>query len=295
MKNKGLFYAFLLSLFFGTSLISTRYALQQYDSIDFIALRMVISVTCFVALFSFSSRYQWPTSKVVWKHGVVLGIIGTTIPFTAFITALNYLSGGMAAIIGSTGPVITLVMAHFFLRGDELTRRKVMGVTLALSGAILLTLSGQTGLGDSAEFNPLGYLLIFASNISISIGTIYTRKYVVDLDVMQITSVRVFTAMLITIPSGYLLGGIDVSQVTQSGIIALFYSAIISSFFGFILALYIINKFGVTTSIMTNYLVPVVATLGGLLLLDERVTGIMLIGMATISLGIYIINRKGGQ
>ncbi|HFC12209.1 MAG TPA: DMT family transporter, partial [Anaerolineae bacterium] len=262
VKNKGLFYAFILSLLFGTSLISSRFALSEFDPIDFVALRMVISVTCFATFFSLNKRHQWPTSKAVWKHGIVLGIIGTTIPFTAFISALNYLSGGIAAIIGSTAPVITLVMAHFFLRDDALTRRKVIGVTLALSGAILLTLSGETGLGDSAEFNPIGYLLIFISNISVSIGTIYTRKFVGDLDILQITSVRVFTAMLVTIPLGYLLGGLDISQVTYIGLTTLFYSAIISSFLGFILSLYIINEFGVTTSIMTNYLVPVIATSG---------------------------------
>ncbi len=292
MKNQGLPYVLLLSLFFGTSLISSRFALQEYGSIAFVGLRTIVSLTCFAAAFTFSTRYKWPTDRNVWRHGMVLGVIGTTIPFTFFITGLSYLSSGIAAIIGTTGPAITVVLAHFLLDDDRLTSRKTLGVALALGGAVMLSLSGETGLGDSAEFDPRGYLFIFASNISSSIGIIYARRNVRDLSAVQITSVRVFTAMLITMPLAFFLGQLDFSAVTRIGVITVFYSGIVSSFAGFILSLYVINNFGVSTSIMTNYIVPIIASIGGVLLLNEQISGPMLVGMAVIICGIYLINQQ---
>lgn len=294
-RNEGLPYVLILSVFFGTSLISSRFALRELESIAYVGLRTIVSLLCFAAAFTFTKRYSWPTSREVWRHGVVLGIIGTTIPFTFFITSLNYLSSGVAAIIGTTGPAITVVLAHFLLDDDALNARKTLGVGLAVGGAVLLSLSGETGLGDSAEFNPIGYLLIFASNISSSIGIIYARKNVRELSAIQITSVRVFTAMVITMPLAYFLGQLNLSDLTRLGVATTIYSGIISSFAGFILSLYIINRFGVSTSIMTNYMVPIVASIGGVLLLDELITVPMMLGMGIIICGIYLINRQAAS
>ena len=113
-----------------------------------------------------------------------------------------------------------------------------------------------------------------------------------NLSAFQITSVRAFTTMLITLPLAYFTLGFDFSGVTSVGLTSLFYSSLISSFAGFILSLYIITQFGVATSIMTNYMVPIVASIGGALLLDERITIGMGIGMTIILLGISIINSK---
>jgi drug/metabolite transporter (DMT)-like permease len=98
--------------------------------------------------------------------------------------------------------------------------------------------------------------------------------------------------MLITLPLGIFVFGYDFAQVSPSTWGLIFYGSIASTFFGFILSLTVINRFGVTTSIITNYLVPIVATITGALLLNEIVTGGMIFGMMVILSGIYIINAK---
>ena len=292
LKNSGLPYVLLLSTLFGTSLISSRFALKELSSLTFIGIRMTISTICFLGIFTFSKTYRFPTNPKIWRHGFVLGIIGTTIPMVAFISSLSYLSSGVAAIIGTVGPAFTVVLAHFLLKDDKLTRQKAVGVILALSGAILLTLMGETGLADSGEFNPTGYLLIFCSTISSGLGIIYARKHVRELGAIEVTSVRVFVSMLITLPLGFLLYNVNLAALSDTAWMAISYSSVISSFAGFILALYIINNFGVATSIMTNYCVPIVATIGGALILDEKITIGMLVGMAIISSGLYLINAQ---
>lgn len=292
LQNKGLPYVILLSLLFGTSLVSSRFGLREFPSLTFVGLRMAISWFAFLLSFAIVKQYQWPTERQIWKHGIVLGIIGTAIPMTAFITSLNYLSSGVSAIIGTTGPAISVVLAHFLLQDEPLTVRTSFGVMLALGGALLLTLMGETGLATESSGSLLGYILVFTASISSSLGLIYARKYVRDLSAFQITSVRVLTTMLITLPLAYFWVGIDLSSVTSVGISSLLYSALISSFAGFILALYIINNFGVATSIMTNYMVPIVASIGGAVLLDERITLGMVTGMIIILAGISLINSR---
>ena len=291
--DSGLPYVLLLSLMFGTSLVSARIGLREFTSLDFIGIRMALSSLAFLLSFIFfSSRFEWPTDPAVWRHGFVLGIIGTAIPMTAFISSLNYLSSGISSIIGTTSPALTVILAHFLLKDERMTGRIVFGVVLALSGAVLLILLGESGLDTDSAVNPIGYLLVFTANVSSSFGIIYARRFVRKLSPFQITSVRALVAMLIVLPIGLYFGGIDFSVVTRVGYAALAYSAIISSFAGFILSLYIINQFGVATSVMVHYMIPIVATTTGILLLNEKVTMGMFVGMAIIIGGISIINSK---
>jgi drug/metabolite transporter (DMT)-like permease len=57
------------------------------------------------------------------------------------------------------------------------------------------------------------------------------------------------------------------------------------------LAFYNIQRFGATSSAITAYIIPIVATVGGVLLLDETITTTMLLGMAVIIAGIGLLNR----
>ena len=291
--QSGLPYVLLLSLMFGTSLVSARIGLSEFTSLDFIGLRMMFSSLAFLLSFIFfSSRFEWPTNPAVWRHGFVMGIIGTAIPMTAFISSLNYLSSGISSIIGTTSPALTVVLAHFLLKNERMTGRVVLGVVTALSGALLLILLGESGLDTENAVNPIGYVLVFTANISSSFGIIYARQFVRDLNPFQVTSIRALVTMIIVLPVGLYFGGIDFSEVTYVGYTSLAYSSIISSFAGFILSLYIITRFGVATSVMVHYMIPIVATVTGVLLLNEKITVGMVIGMSIILGGISIINSR---
>ena len=294
--KSGLPYVLLLSLMFGTSLVSARIGLREFTSLDFIGLRMTLSSLAFLLSFIFfSSRFEWPTDPAVWRHGFVMGIIGTAIPMTAFISSLNYLSSGISSIIGTTSPALTVILAHFLLKNERMTGRIVLGVVTALSGALLLILLGESGLDTEDAVNPLGYILVFTANISSSFGIIYARQFVRELSPFQVTSVRALVTMVIVLPIGLYFGGIDFSMVTSVGYTSLAYSSIISSFAGFILSLYIIKRFGVATSVMVHYMIPIVATVTGVLLLNEKITVGMVIGMSIILGGISIINSKRSE
>ena len=52
-----------------------------------------------------------------------------------------------------------------------------------------------------------------------------------------------------------------------------------------------VHRFGATTAAMTQYVVPVVAGIGGVLLLGEHITFVMLVGVSLIIGGITIIRR----
>ena len=256
-------------------------------------LRLFLASVCFILIYVVDRRrHPWPTGSRLWKHGVVLGVVSTAVPMLAFVTALQYLSSGVTSVLNTTGPALTIILAHFFLPDESLTRRKSVGVVLAFAGAVLLALRGESGLTAVGQANPIGYILVLVGLVSISGSTIYTRKYARDLSSFDITSTQIFIGTLVLLPVTLLSGGFDVSQVTGQGLFALAYGAIIGTVAAFLMFFYIISRFGATATAMVPYIVPIVATLGGVWVLGETITIGTVVGMLIIGLGIAILNSQ---
>ena len=57
----------------------------------------------------------------------------------------------------------------------------------------------------------------------------------------------------------------------------------------------IIKRFGATLAALSSYVTLVVATVGGVLVLEETLTGVMLVGIGLIIAGIALINRRAAR
>lgn len=111
-------------------------------------------------------------------------------------------------------------------------------------------------------------------------------------DAIDVNSARLLSAALVIMPLSLVLVGFDLSPVDGQGYVALVYAAIVGTFFGLMLAFYNIQRFGATVSAMSAYIIPIVAAIGGALLLGETITIGMLSGMALILAGVAVINRS---
>jgi drug/metabolite transporter (DMT)-like permease len=286
-------YVLTLGLLFGSTIVASRFSVGQFESVTYVALRLALAglMHAIIYLFAFQGR-KWPNGKELWQRSIVMGIFSTAIPMNFITTALNYQSSGVTAILITLNPAFTVLMAHFLLDDERLTRRKLIGIALALSGAIVMVAMGETGLPDVTQANPIGYLLVFCAMISGSFATVYARKHMSGMDSFDVSSIRMWVSALITIPLSLILVGFDLSKVNVQGAAAFGWASVVGTFFGLLLSFYIIKRFGATASAMTAYIIPIVSGIGGALLLDEAITFGMIIGIALMLTGILVINRR---
>jgi drug/metabolite transporter (DMT)-like permease len=285
-------YIMLLGVLFGTTLLASRFSVGQYQPLTYLGLRLVIASLGHVAVYVLHiAKRGWPRDRHLWKHAIVLGVF-TSISMAGIVSSLVYLSTGMTAIMITAGPAVTVILAHFFLEDEPLSWHKGIGVALAICGASLLVVLGETGLPDVRYGNPLGYALVMMGMLVASVSVIYVRKYMQDLDTFDVASARMIVAALLVMPISILLVGFDLSGVDHGGYLALLYAGIAGTFIGMMLQFFNIQRFGATAAVMVAYVIPVVATIGGALLLDEQITVGMLAGMALIAIGVWQINRR---
>jgi len=286
-------YILLQSLLFGSTLVASRFSVGQFHPATYVGLRMVLAALCYAAFYLLDRRrHKWPTAPHLWRHATLLGLMGTAVPMMAVTSSLKYQSAGVTAVLLTSGPAITVLMAHFFLADEALTVRKSTSVVLALGGALLLAVQGESGLPDVRQANPLGYVLVLLAMLCSSGMTIYARRFMRNLDPFDVSSIRIFAAALTVMPLSALLVGIDLQDVNPQGYLALGYATLVGTFSGMWLAFYNIKRFGATAAAMPLYVIPVISGFGGALLLREQITGGMIAGMGIIAAGIALINQQ---
>lgn len=293
MTAQALPYISFLGFLFGSTLVASRFSVGQFQPTTYIGLRLSMAGLGHIAFYTLvSRRYKWPTDRRLWLHASILGVLGTAVPMTSIVTALQYISSGLAAIFITTSPAITVLLAHFFLPDEQLNRRKAFGVVLALSGTVVLATSGESGLAEAGKANPLGYVLMLVAMTLGGAAAVYIRKYLSEYNAFDVASIRMFVAAVVVMPLSTFIIGFDLHQVTAGGYVALLYAALVGTFAGLLLAVYNVKRFGATASAMTSYIVPIFAGLGGVLLLDERITAVMFLGVLLIVSGVMIVNRS---
>ncbi len=278
----------LCSACFGTGLTISRMGLTQFDVFGYTALRFVVALLAFVVFNAARRGVSWPRSRQFWGLSAVFGITGTAIPMLAIISSLQFMSSGMAAIVAAVGPTFAVIFAHLFLRDERITSRKLLGIGIAFAGAAFLVTQRETGLGDAAV-NFVGYGMLLGGLV-ISYGSIImARKYLRSYDIYQVVSVQILTATAIVLPLAW--SEIDFSGVEEPGtaIFSVVYGGVIGTFAAFLTRFQLIKQYGATDAAMIDYVVPVMATAAGILLLDEKFTATMAIGMAIILLGVRVV------
>jgi drug/metabolite transporter (DMT)-like permease len=122
--------------------------------------------------------------------------------------------------------------------------------------------------------------------------TIYARKFMQGFDAFDVASIRMVVTTIVVAPFAVLITGIDITAINLPGVLSLVYAALAGNFAGMYLAYRNITRFGVTITAMTDYVIPIVGSLLGVLVLSEQITTGMIFGMGLIIAGIALINWR---
>ncbi|MFH0180440.1 EamA family transporter [Streptomyces cacaoi] len=107
---------------------------------------------------------------VWWGKAAILGALNIGAFFPLLFLSAYRLPGGMAAVVGSVGPLFVVGLSALLL-GQRPTARTVVAGVVAAFGVSLVVLKAAGAL------DPLGVLAALASTASMSAGTVLTKRW----------------------------------------------------------------------------------------------------------------------
>jgi drug/metabolite transporter (DMT)-like permease len=268
----------------GTGFIGTKYVIHNADPLTYLAIRMAI-VVVLMAIICAIARPTWPDGREI-GHSIVAGILvhGIYLGGTAVAISLS-IPAGLSALIPGLQPILTSTIANRWL-GERVTPLQWGGLVLGLAGVALILhdrpMSGQAGWG---------WIASAVSLVSITIGTLYQRRYCSHIDWRSGNLVQ-YVAVTVFFTIGAFLFENRVVHWTAEFIFALGWLAVVLSIGSIGLLYWLIRHQAATSVASLFYLVPAVTSLMAYFLFDERLDAVAIAGMVACAAAVFLVNRR---
>jgi drug/metabolite transporter (DMT)-like permease len=266
-----------------TGFVGTKYVLRGAEPLTYLAIRMavVVSIMTVIALLT---RPRWP-DRVGVAHSVVAGLLvhGFYLGGTAVAISLS-IPAGLSALIPGLQPILTSTIANRWL-GERVMPLQWAGLLLGLAGVALILherpMTGEAGWG---------WLSSGVSLVSITLGTLYQRRYCRDIDWRAGNLVQ-YVAVMIFFTTGAFLFETRVVHWTSEFVLSVAWLAVVLSIGSIGLLYWLIRRSAATSVASLFYLVPAVTALMAYVLFGERLDAVAITGMVACAAAVFLVNR----
>ena len=274
-------------LIWSTGFIVARYGMPHAPPMKFLAVRYALSIVCFLPWIVLAG-VAWPRSRAQWLHLGVTGVLMHAVYLGGVWAAVKAgMGSGLSALIVGLQPVLTAIWLS--ATGGRVTSRQWIGLVLGFVGLVMVV---SRKFGQGAEANWLNMSFAIAALLSITLGTLYQKRFVAPCDVRSANVVQLGAALLLTLPLAML--ETEAMRWNDELRLAMAWSVLALTLGGSSL-LYMLIQRGAATSVTSlMYLVPPTTALMAWLLFAEPISALTLTGTALTAVGVALVVRQSG-
>lgn len=279
-----------LGLIWGSSFLWIKIALQEVGPFTLVAWRLFVGAVG-LALVVAARRPAFPRDRRTLATLALLGLTNTALPFVLISWGEQSIDSAVASILNGTVPLFAMVMAHFALDDDRITRGRLAGLALGFAGVVVL-MSGEL---DPARLGRggLGQLAVLVAAILYAASGVLARKSLHRISPM----VQAFLPLLVA--DAFIWVGALTFEAPQlvpsvgSTWLALVWLGLLGSCVAYLLLFSLLHRIGPTRTSMITYIFPVVGLVLGVVFLHETPSLPLVLGAALIVVGIVVVNAPG--
>lgn len=265
---------------FGTLAIFGRYAYADgMDTFTVLFLRFTISAAI-MTIILLLRKEPFPHGRILLQL-IGMGALGYVGQSFMYLTAINYASAGLVALLLYLYPFFVMILSAIVFR-EHITRLKVIALILALVGTALTV-------------DPNGGQLIGAL-MAVTAAAIYSVYIIVGTNVMKHVS-SVQSSMIIFASAGFVFGILTAIKgphlpTSNAGWFAMSGIVLIATIIPVVTFLAGLEMIGPTNAAMLSTLEPVVTVLLAAWLFQEKLNTISLLGGGLILVAVLLLTRN---
>ncbi len=263
LSRKDLVLLALLTLFWGLNWPIMKIGVRELPPLTFRTLSMLGGLLVIWV----AARMQGVSLAI--PAGRTMTVIRLAIPnmliwHSMIIIGVKLLSSGRAAILGYTMPAWAVLSGLIFF-GDRISRSALVGIALAMSGALLL-LSGEF---SRLSGQPLGTVLALIAAAGWGFGTVLMKRTQLDMPTISLTfwMLSFTTAIMAILAMIFEYSAIRMPNLIEWG--AIIYNAAIIFGFAHVVWFRLARILPPVASSLSVMFIPVLGTFSGAWLLDE--------------------------
>ena len=254
--------------------------------LTFLSIRYALSIACFLVWVAWS-RPAWPRDRAQWLHQAVAGTLMHAGYLGGVWAAVRLgLGAGTGALVVGLQPILTAIWLRAMASASHrVSPRQWAGLALGLAGLVLVV--GRK-LGEG-EVTPANLALAILALLSITVGTLYQKRYVAPCDVRSAAVVQLGAALVVSLP--FALFETAPLEWHPELIGAMAWSVLVLTLGGSSLLYLLIQRGAATQVASLMYLVPPCTAALAWWLFGEAFTAWMALGLAFTAAGVWLVVR----
>jgi drug/metabolite transporter (DMT)-like permease len=289
LKPKDWLAFILLGLAWGTSFLWIKIAVQEIGPFLLVALRLLFGILGLTVVVIYTHP-AWPKERRLWMALAVLGITNTALPFVLISWGEQYIDSAVAAVLNSTVPLFTMLIAHFTLRDDRITATRLIGLLVGFAGIIILL---SRDLVSGAQANLLGQAAVLLAALFYAGSSVFARKNTQGLTPM----VQALVPLVVADALMWLVTPLVEAPLALPSLpltwLAIAWLGLIGSCLAYLLFYYLLHSVGPTRTTLVTYVFPVVGVVLGVVFLNELLDWQLFVGGAMVVGSIVLVNKSG--
>ena len=286
-KNKALFALAWVSIFWGTTWLVSKQAVQNAPALQIIAIRQLIAGILYISFFTFKKQ-TWPKGKQ-WLVILVLSFLNFMLSNALSTWGVKFIPSGLAAIIGAIFPLWLVIITMFF--GKRLPLQALVGLLFGFGGVCIIFYEHLKDFVNP-DFR-FGIFLSISATISWAFGTLYTKQQSIHFNPYFSLGFQMLFSGIIVLFFAEATGiTVSLSNIPAASWYAMTYLIIIGSLITFVAYIYTLQHLPTELASIYAYINPIVAVLLGAALLNEKLTIFIAIGGAVTIAGVYLVNNS---
>lgn len=292
-KRTGHLAALLTILIWGTTFISTKILLADFQPVEILFFRFIMGYL--ILLIAYPHHIKRLSLKQETTFAAA-GFCGVCLYYLLENVALTYTMASNVGVIISVAPFITAILAHLFIKSEERLRINFfIGFIVAMAGIILISFNGS-----QLKLNPVGDILAFAAAFVWACYSILTKRIgSFGLPVILTTRRTFFYGILFMISTLFLFDfQLDLLRFTDmKNLLNILYLGIGASALCFVTWNYAVKVLGAVKTSIYIYMVPVITVITSMLVLKETVTFLSITGTILAVVGLFLseYNKTGSK
>lgn len=287
MKNKtsiGHLTALLTIVIWGTTFISTKVLLADFQPVEILFFRFVIG---FLALLTICPKRLEGVTRKQELTFLAAGLSGICLYYLLENIALTYTMASNVGVVVSVSPFFAAILAQLFIKsGEKLRANFFFGFVVAMAGVALISFQGA-----ELKLNPLGDILAVLAALVWAVYSILTQKISsFGYPVILTTRRTFFYGILFMIPALFLFDfRWDLHRfIDPINLFNLIYLSMGASALCFVTWNFAVKGLGAVKTSIYIYLIPVITVVTSMLILKEPITWLSAVGTILAIAGLFL-------
>lgn len=283
----------LLSLDWGSSYLFIRIGVRQLSPVDLVALRVTVGALTILVIALAVRRLQRITRQEL-GIAFILATLNTTIPFILISWAEKTVPSGLTAVLNSTTPIFSVLIAGALLHDERITASRLGGVAVGFIGVVLLASRDLSGAGVNwAGLISQGAVVAAAALYAVS--AVLTRTTLRGVHWMTLATYALCIAAAECLLLSAFSGLPSLRSLHPSSVIAVLWLGVLGSGLAYLLYYFIIGSWGASRATLVTYVIPVISIALGAIFLGETLEWKVLVGSVLVIAGVVLASRTPPQ